>query len=365
MDSADNAIIEWHEISLRPTILDVVSRMSTRIFLGPELCQNSEWLKIAVEYATNAFFCARKLRRYPEVVARVVQWFLRDCKGLREQVLATRRLLAPHIKERLETVELAKQGLADMPNDGVVWLDEVAKGQPYDPVTIQLGISVTAIHTTTDLLMQTILDLAAHPEIIEPLRKEIEEVLAEHGWGKTTLQKMKLLDSVMKETQRVKPVSGGNFSIPKTSTPNKSDIGVATTGRYVKEEYKLPNGLVVPKGTYAFSSMQRMWDEDYYPDHEKWDGYRFYNMRNEPGKETRCQLVTTSAEHLGFGHGLHACPGRFLATNECKVSLCHILMKYDFKFATKDIPKPIINGIEFYSNPFAQLKVRRRQDGGS
>lgn len=49
----------------------------------------------------------------------------------------------------------------------------------------------------------------AHLEIIRPLRKEIEGVVAEYGWGKTTLQKMILLDSVVKETQRLKPVSGG------------------------------------------------------------------------------------------------------------------------------------------------------------
>lgn len=187
--------------------------MSTRIFLGPELCQNPQWLKIVVDYATNAFMCARILRRYPTVIARILQWFRKDCKVLREQVLATRRLLGPHIQERLETVELAKQGLADMPYDGIVWLDEVAKGQPYDPVTVQLGVSVTAIHTTTDLLSQTVLDLAAHPEMIEPLRREIREVLAENGWEKTALQKMKLLDSVMKETQRVKPISGGEVSL--------------------------------------------------------------------------------------------------------------------------------------------------------
>jgi cytochrome P450 len=130
---------------------------------------------------------------------------------LREQVLTARRLLEPFIEERLKTVDLAKQGLAQMPNDAVVWLHEVANGQTYDAVTIQLGVSVTAIHTTTDLLTQTILDLCAHPEIIKPLREEIDEVVREFGRGKTTLQKMKLLDSVVKETQRLKPASGGKF----------------------------------------------------------------------------------------------------------------------------------------------------------
>ena len=204
--------LEWHEISLRLTALDLVSRLSTRIFLGPELCRDTAWRKIIVDYALNTFNCARTLRGYPGVTARVAQWFLKDCQVLREQVSMTRSLLGPFIEDRLKTVELAKQDLAEMPNDAIVWLHEVAHGQPYDPVTVQLGVSVTAIHTTTDLLTQTLLDLVAHPEMMEPLRKEIEGVVGEHGWGKTTLQKMTLLDSVVKETQRLKPASGGKFS---------------------------------------------------------------------------------------------------------------------------------------------------------
>ncbi|KAM3066709.1 hypothetical protein ACMFMG_011970 [Clarireedia jacksonii] len=155
--------------------------MTTRIFLGPELCRNAEWLKTVVDYAVNTF-----------------QW--------------------PTLEEHLKTFELAKQSLADMPNNAVVWTHEVAKGEPYDPVIIQLGVCVTAIHTTTDLLSQTLLDLVANPEIIEPLRREIEEVFREYGWGKSAVQNLKLLDSVIKETQRLKPASG------------------ATTGRYATEE---------------------------------------------------------------------------------------------------------------------------------
>ena len=212
--------LEWHEISLRSTALDIVSRLSTRLFLGPELCHDRMWRKIVVEYAINTFNSARLLRRYPVVAARVVQWFLKDCRVLREQVVTARKLLGPYIEERLKTVELAKQGLAEMPNDAIVWLHEVANGQPYDPITVQLGVSVTAIHTTTDLLTQTLLDIVANPEIVGPLRKEIEGVVAEYGWGKTTLQKMMLLDSVVKETQRLKPASGGNS--PHDSSTSQS-----------------------------------------------------------------------------------------------------------------------------------------------
>ncbi|PGG95904.1 hypothetical protein AJ79_09814 [Helicocarpus griseus UAMH5409] len=334
---------EWHELPLMSAVLSVVCRLSTRVFLGPDLCKNPDWLQLVVRYAINTFVCARTLRRYPEVIARIIQCFLKDCRVLRNQVATARRLLGPYIAKHLETVESARRGIADMPRDGIVWMHETANGQPYDPVIIQLGVSVTAIHTTTDLLTQTILDIVAHPEIITPLRKEIEQVVAEDGWRNMTLQKMKLLDSVVKETQRLKPASG------------------ATTGRYANEEITLPSGLVIPKGAFVFTSMQRMWDDEDYPDHEEWDGYRFYNKRKEPGKENSYQLVSTCPEHLGFGHGLHACPGRFLAAAEVKVALSYILMNYDLECATQEVPKPLINGMEFMSNPEAKLRVRRRK----
>lgn len=104
-----------------------------------------------------------------------------------------------------------------------------------------------------------------------------------------------------------------------------------------------------------------MWDDENYPEHAKWDGYRFYKMRQVSGNETGCQLVTTSPEHLGFGHGIHACPGRFVASNELKIILSHLLMNYDFECATDEIPKPLIHGFEFLANPTAKLRVRKRQ----
>jgi hypothetical protein len=41
------------------------------------------------------------------------------------------------------------------------------------------------------------------------------------------------------------------------------------------------------------------------------------------------QLVTVGSENLGFGHGSHACPGRFFASNEIKVLLVDMLRRFD------------------------------------
>ena len=51
--------------------------------------------------------------------------------------------------------------------------------------------------------------MAAYPEVIEPLREEIEELITEHGWSKDGLDSMVKLDSFLKETQRLSPLGSG------------------------------------------------------------------------------------------------------------------------------------------------------------
>lgn len=43
------------------------------------------------------------------------------------------------------------------------------------------------------------------------------------------------------------------------------------------------------------------------------------------------RFVTTSPESLVFGHGAHACPGRFFASNEIKIVMIEMLRSWDFR----------------------------------
>lgn len=101
-------------------------------------------------------------------------------------------------------------------------------------------------------------------------------------------------------------------------------------------------------------------DPTVHEDPETWDPERFLRMRVQPGKERSSLLVTTSADHLGFGHGVYACPGRFFAANEIKVALCHILMKYEWKLAPGTDASPMVLGAATMSNPTAKIRIRKR-----
>ncbi len=51
-------------------------------------------------------------------------------------------------------------------------------------------------------ISHALLDLAAYPQYIRPLREEVEAVIAVEGWTKAALGKMWKVDSFLKESQR-------------------------------------------------------------------------------------------------------------------------------------------------------------------
>jgi cytochrome P450 len=72
--------------------------------------------------------------------------------------------------------------------------------------------------------------------------------------------------------------------------------------------------------------------------------------------------VATGADHLVYGYGTQACPGRFFAVHEAKVVLARILANYDFKLKDKAGPHPMLgaDGILTKANPSTQFLFKRR-----
>ena len=131
--------------------------------------------------------------------------------------------------------------------------------------------------------------------------------------------------------------------------------------RVAMDDVKLSDRLEIPKGTKTLVSCHNMWDPQVYDNADQFNGYRFYELRKLPGQENSAQLVSTSSNHFAFGHGMHACPGRFFAAAEVKVTLCHILLKYDFRLVG-DRPNVIEHGVAQYANAWGQIEIKRREE---
>jgi len=215
-----------------------------------------------------------------------------------------------------------------------------------------MSLGFAAIHTTSQATFHAILDMVARPHYIPLLREEIERVIQEDGYEhdndgfqklkKSSMPKLKKLDSFLKESQRVSPASLSKIKISSV-LPYPLLTTLVNMGRIATAPLALSTGHTLPKGTrFAFptyavhtSSSTPTFDPTNNPSStlppDQFDGFRFANLRAMPGQETKHQFVTTSPESMNFGHGNHACPGRFFASNEIKVVLIELLRNWDFR----------------------------------
>ncbi|KAF6805967.1 ent-kaurene oxidase [Colletotrichum musicola] len=197
-----------------------LTRLSSRVFLGSEVCRDEAWLHITKSYTVNAFIGAETMGIYPSWMRSVTHWFMPQCKVLRQQVADSRSIIEP-ILERRMTLRAESQARCDsIPkfNHGLDWFEEESKGPNTMP------------------------SASKDPQLIRDLRKEIVEVLSAEGWKKTVPFNMKLADSVLKEAQRLKPVTSAIMSRVSTR--------VVT----------LPNGLQLQRGERCVADLGSMYD---------------------------------------------------------------------------------------------------------
>ncbi|KAH7045810.1 cytochrome protein [Macrophomina phaseolina] len=319
-----------------PIAVDVVSRLSPRVFLGEKLCRDPDWIRVSGDYTVTLFTAIQALRKYP----RFLQPFM------------YRLGLVPEIKpQKIIEEELARQeglGPENVESNSLQWVASMAaqkKITGYNPVWAQLALTLAAIHTTSMAFTNTLFDLVAHPDLIDELRQEIVIVIGTQGWQKTSLNHLRLMDSVLKESQRLNPPDAYSMR------------------RKVMESVTLSDGTVLPKGSHFVLPPVVLRDERLYgPDPDVYDGRRWYRMRQQPGNETKFQYVTTTPDLHEFGHGEHACPGRFFASNELKIAVVHAIMKCDWAFEEgKNRPETVLQVDLMMPDPTVKLRYRSRQ----
>lgn len=346
--------------------------MSSRVFLNEAMCRDEDWIRVTKTYTVLGFQQANVLNLWPRKLRYLVHWFMPTVWQLKALLSEARALMRPVVEERRRRrVEAAARG-EPIPryDDCIDWFEAEANGRPYDPAVLQLNVSVAAMHTTSDLVNTVVQDLADRPDVVADLRAEIADVLRAEGWRKTALLNMKLLDSAIKESQRLKPGSlsrllpfpgtaGGAVRV--SGTDRRRVRFAAFMRRRVEAPLKLSDGTELRAGDRTVvDAWPAMRDPALYENPDKYDPRRFLRWREQPGRESKAYLVSTSPEHLAFGHGEHACPGRFFAANETKILLSYLLLHYDFKRVPGTEKRICAEGFRLRHDPSVQLLFRRR-----
>ncbi|KAL0780641.1 hypothetical protein CaCOL14_001976 [Colletotrichum acutatum] len=307
---------EWTSYTFGKDAAEMGVRLSTLVFLGKRFTKNKEWLYICTQYPQGIFGAIGGLLSTPKFLRPVLYRFLPQIIALKKYGEVARTLILPEIEERRR---LRDAGADIKFNDALEWYyknsSKRGKEEDFDAVSAMISLAFASTHTTVDLLCNVLYDLAAHPECIGPMREEIDKVLAEDGgWKKTTLYKMRLMDSFLKETQRMNPVQ------------------LTAMNRYVKQTTILSDGTRLPKGSLLAISLEGLRDASQFADPDVFDGFRFARKRQEPGQENQWQFTSTRNEFPSFGHGQWSCPGRFLVANELKIFLAELLLRYDIGY---------------------------------
>ncbi|EKM60083.1 uncharacterized protein PHACADRAFT_206285 [Phanerochaete carnosa HHB-10118-sp] len=337
---------EWTAVPAMATIMQVVARTSARIFVGLPLCRNQEFLDISVNHTTDVVKTGLILGVLPASLKPIVN---RLINRVDRTIDRTYDLLSSTIDERRSMMEQYGDDWPDKPNDLLQWLMEAAEGAEREPRALAarlLMVDFAAIHTSSMSFTHALYHLAAYPEYIKPLREEVEGIIAEDGWSKDSLQKMRKVDSFLKECQRYE------------------GIGSLFLERKVLKDYTFSDGTFVPKGSCVSTSKMATHDQrEYYDDPCVFKPWRFSDVRDETDEGTKHQMANTSMEYLPFGVGKHACPGRFFAANELKTMMAHLVVTYDVRMEKpEEIPRMLCFGPTTSPNRTAKVLFKKRKD---
>lgn len=208
--------IDWTPIDLQEKLNRIVAQASARIFVGLPLCRNEDWLESSVKFATDVMVGGEKLKLWHPWLRPIAQYFVPEVTRIKGDHKHAHNLLLPELARRSAEVGSSDQ----QPHyDTIEWMQKRAKKigettfDSKELAKLQMLTATAAIHTTRLAITHTLLDLAARPEYLEPLREEIREVTkdCEGLLQKQHLTHLKKLDSFMKESMRHSPASVGKL----------------------------------------------------------------------------------------------------------------------------------------------------------
>ncbi|KAF7349875.1 Cytochrome P450 [Mycena venus] len=338
---------DWKPVPVLSTIMPIVSRISNRLFVGLHLCRDPEFLKFSMQHTVDVVVAGRLIGFLPNFLRPVFGPLISSRKRNMHQAM---KMLGPLVAERIAMLEEHGTDWADKPNDLISSLLEIAQPKQrnvYSIVQRILIVILAAIHTSSITFGGVLLDLATYQHYIQPLREEVESVVEKYGWTKAALNNMHKIDSFIRESQRM------------------NGLNCLASARMVvhPDGFRFSDGTFLPSGSIVNVPIRAIHhDSEIHPDPEVFDALRSYNMGSstsdsDPESRTsKHRLVTTEPTHLSFGHGKHACPGRFFAAAELKAMLAHLVMNYDMKLEIEGV-RPPDQVFEIFRVPDPKMKV--------
>ncbi|KAJ3481441.1 hypothetical protein NLI96_g7662 [Meripilus lineatus] len=338
---------EWKASAVAHLSEQLLCRVTNRTFVGLPLCRNPEFTRTVTDLSSATVLVSLTFKFTPEFLKPL--FFRVFHSKFRSSASRGAALLHPVVEHRTQTNHcstLEEAEKLEKPNDVLQWTMDALNGAFETLATQVLSLTFPAMHGPSTTFSHALYHLAADPTYVKVLRQEAHEVTQREGLTKSALRQMYMLDSFLKETLR------------------KHSPILASMLRMAKKDFMFSDGTFIPKGTMVSVASDAIHhDEGFYSDPEVFNPWRF----SDDGTNKIKDVTATSTEFLIFGHGRHACPGRFFAFTELKLMLIHLVLNYDVILADSLIGSPSpdiwLNGVNF-PNPRVQVLFRKVQVPG-
>lgn len=208
---------EWSSIVLYPKILELFSKSSARVMVGSQLCD--DWPAISMRYITRTLTAQAAIRkRYWPSLYWTAYYLSPEVASVNEARREAAELVRPVLEAR--QAELASFGAtARRHDDFIQWvMDSYRAGgkvlTPDECVQNIFIVMFASMHGTSFIALQSLFSLLGTPGALAEVRNEIDSVSKgelKHSpiWTRHALGELRLMDSFMKETLRMKPFQEG------------------------------------------------------------------------------------------------------------------------------------------------------------
>ncbi|PCH34739.1 cytochrome P450 [Wolfiporia cocos MD-104 SS10] len=314
------------ELNSFDTFTTIIARTFNRILVGAPTCRSKDYTDVCKAFAVNTGVVGFIINLFPSILRPVVGRLITQLPSLTRRTLFH---LEPVIKERRAAMAEYGSNWPEKPMDMLMWLMEAAEGIEKEPERLAVRIlvlNIATIHSTATSVIQGLNCLMENIEYADPLREEAESALRTHGWTKHAINQLVKTDSFLKEASRL------------------NAIGITSFPRKALRDITFSDGTTVPKGAYISSPFAIHYDEEFYPDPLKFDGFRHVQDTGNRANNSS-GMIRTNAHYLIFGHGKYPWeaqsltpvpqPGRFIATYMMKATMAYLLTHYDVKFGAQ------------------------------
>ena len=319
---------------------------------------NTTVLVLTVIAVFNVCFA---MRCVPQILQPILVWLL----PARWRLITGWRKLRHYVVPRVQELKKAKSqqqqqqqsqqqnrnGKSAVNPDVISWMVEDGRNEierdPQVLTTLVGSIAAGSTYSITNFCCRTIMDMVAHPDVLDQVRAEIRvkhSQLNDGRWDTAALASLDKLESAMKESSRLTPGT------------------LLVYSRVVKKDHRLSSGLLLKKGQFVtISASTRTMDPDVFEDPREYRGLRF--CAPERIEEHRARPFSSiDTDILTWGAGRWSCPGRLISDMAAKILLVKLIDEYDFGFVGgKPLAKSAMHEFLFF-HPENEMLVRRRGD---